>query len=459
MQTARRKGSGEVDMCNGPLFPKIVTFFIPVMLTNLLQSLYSAADQAVVGQFAQNGAEALGSIGSTSAVTNLLVCLVTGLAVGTSSVVARLFGAGNKNAVHRAVHSSIVIAVIMGTIIGVLGFVLSRPILTFMGTQPELLDGSVLYMRISFAGLPVVAVYNYGSAILRAVGDARRPMIYLMISGVINVVLNIIFVAGFGMSVDGVALATIISQAVSCVLTIRCLMMTDGSCKLSLKKLRLHKEESKSILYVGIPAGLQSSLFGISNTLLQSSLNSINTLAVSGSTAASTIENFVYMPMNALYHTSLAFCSQNYGAGKNDRIKKSFGYCSLIAVVFGLVLGAVVCLFGESLLGIFLKSEPAAVPYGKQRLYMVCITYFICGIMESATGALRGINQAIPALVSTVFFTCIMRVIWCKTVFPINPNVTVLFVVYPITWLLTTACQVVMFFIFFSKLKKINQSQ
>ena len=449
--------SGEVDMCNGPLFSKIVVFFIPVMLTNLLQTLYSAADQAVVGQFAKNGADALASIGSTSALSNLILCFVTGLSVGTSSVVARLFGAGNKNAVERAVHTSISLSAILGIVIGILGITLARPLLLLMGTQSDVLDGAVLYMQISFAGLPVVAIYNYGSAILRAIGDTKRPMIYLMIGGLVNVALNIFFVTVFHMSVEGVALATVISQILSCVLTVRCLVTTDGCYKLCFKKLRIHKQEAVSIIYIGIPAGLQSSLFSVSNVLIQSSVNSISKAAVSGSTAGQTIESFVYMAMNSLYHTSLAFCGQNYGAKKPDRIMKSFLYCTAIAVTVGVVFGGLVCLFADPLLGIFLKTNPDAVIYGKQRIMMTCLPYFLCGIMEVGTGVLRAVNKAFHALITTVVCTCVLRVVWCKTVFIMFPSITVLFISYPLTWALTSAINTIMFLSFYKKMKKGDQ--
>ena len=449
--------SGEVDMCNGPLFSKIVVFFIPVMLTNLLQTLYSAADQAVVGQFAKNGADALASIGSTSALSNLILCFVTGLSVGTSSVVARLFGAGNKKAVERAVHTSISLSAILGIVIGILGITLARPLLLLMGTQSDVLDGAVLYMQISFAGLPVVAIYNYGSAILRAIGDTKRPMIYLMIGGLVNVALNIFFVTVFHMSVEGVALATVISQVLSCVLTVRCLVTTDGCYKLCFKKLRIHKQEAVSIIYIGIPAGLQSSLFSVSNVLIQSSVNSISKAAVSGSTAGQAIESFVYMAMNSLYHTSLAFCGQNYGAKKPERIMKSFLYCTAIAVTVGVVFGGLVCLFADPLLGIFLKTNPDAVIYGKQRIMMTCLPYFLCGIMEVGTGVLRAVNKAFHALITTVVCTCVLRVVWCKTVFIMFPSITVLFISYPLTWALTSKINTIMFLSFYKKMKKGDQ--
>lgn len=446
--------SGEVDMCTGTLFPKIAAYFFPVMLSNLLQSLYSAADQAVIGQFAKNGSDALAAIGSSHALSNLILCLVTGLAVGTSSIVARFYGADNKKGVHRAVHTSIMLSVILGILIGVVGVVFARPLLLLMGTHPDVLDSAVLYMTISFAGLPVVSVYNYSSAILRAIGDTKRPMYYLMISGVINVILNIFFVTVFEMSVDGVALATVISQAFSCVLTVRNLVLTDGCYKLEFKKLRMYKSETLNILYVGIPAGLQSSVFAISNVIMQSSVNTLGKIAVSGSTAASTIEAFAYMAINSLYHTSLAFCGQNFGARKYDRIKKSLLYCIGIATAIGIMVGAIVIVFSNELLRIFLKENLEAIEFGKQRILATCIFYFLCGIMEAATGALRGINKAIPALINSVLCTCVLRVIWCFTIFKMYPSIGTLFISYPMTWALTSTLHLVMFAIYYSRMKK-----
>ena len=448
--------SGEVDMCNGPLFSKIVVFFIPVMLTNLLQTLYSAADQAVVGQFAQNGADALASIGSTNALTNLILCFLTGLSVGTSSVVARLFGAGNKDAVERAVHTSISISIILGIVLGIVGITLSKPLLILMNTQPDVLDGAVLYMQISFAGLPVVAAYNYGSAILRAVGDTKRPMIYLMIGGVVNIILNLFFVIVFNMSVDGVALATVLSQVLSCTLTLRCLTRTDGCYRFIPKKLRICKKEASSILTIGIPAGLQSSLFSFSNVLIQSSVNSLGKAAVSGSTAASNIETFVYMAMNSLYHTSLAFCGQNFGAKKLDRIMKSFLYCTAISAVVGIIMGGLVSLLSGPLLGIFIKDNPEAVIFGRQRLFVTCLPYFFCGIMEVGTGALRAVNMAIHALFNTILFTCVLRVVWCNTVFTAFPTISALFISYPTSWALTSVFNTIMFLWFFKREKRMH---
>ena len=444
--------SGEIDMTSGPLFSKIIKFFIPVMLSNLLQMLYNAADQAVVGAFA--GSDALGAVGSTSSLTNLIVSLVMGLSIGTSTLVARQFGAGNHGAVSRAVHTSVFISIICGVAIGVFGFVAARPALLLMGTQEDVLDGAVLYMQITFAGLPVVSLYNFGSAILRAVGDTKRPMYYLTVSGIINVIFNLIFVIFFKMGVAGVATATIISQTVSAVLTIRCLMKSDGVYKLSPKKLKLYKAESFQIIQVGVPAALQSSMFSFSNIIIQSGVNSISKAAVAGCAAASTLESFVYQSMHALYHTALSFCGQNFGAKKYKRILKSLVYCSATVTVVGLMLGVAVWLLDDFLLGIFINDSPEAIVYGKQRLFLVCVPYFLCGLMDVVCAALRSLNHAIPALFNSVIGACVFRVIWMSTVFKQYNSIPSIFISYPISWVFTLLLHLTMFLYFFNKSKK-----
>lgn len=446
------KKSYENDFSQGPIFSQIVKFFIPIMLSNMLQIMYNAADQAVVGRFV--GSDALGAVGSTSALINLIVCVVMGITIGTSTVVARHFGASNNEAVSRAVHTSIVLAVISGTFIGVVGFVFSRPMLVLMGTQPDVLNDAVLYMKITFAGLPIVAIYNFGSAILRAVGDTRRPMNYLIIAGLINVALNFVFVAGFGMSVDGVALATVISQTFSGFLTIRCLINSDASYKLCIKKLRIHKSECVQIIRIGIPASLQSFMFSVSNTIIQTGVNSISKAAVSGCAAATTVENFVYQAQNSLYHASLTFAGQNYGAKKYDRIRKSIIYCLVIVTVVALALGILVTVFNDELIGIFIDDNPEAVGYAKIKMQMIALPYFICGWMEVFCGGMRGMNRAVPPLVSTVFGVCVLRIGWIYTVFRKYHTAEMLFLSYPFSWLLTAVISGILFIYYLRKNQK-----
>lgn len=444
--------SGEVDMCNGPLFSKIIKFFIPVMLSNVLQMLYNAADQAVVGAFA--GSDALGSVGSTSALTTLIVSLVMGLSIGTSTLVARQFGAGNREAVSRAVHTSIYISLICGFAIGVFGFFVARPALLLMGTQEEVLEGAVLYMQITFVGLPSLSLYNFGSAILRAVGDTKRPMYYLTISGMVNVLFNLIFVIFFKMGVAGVAAATIIAQTLSATLTVRCLLRSDGCYKLSPSKLKLHKAESMQIIMVGVPSALQTSMFSLSNIIIQSGVNSISKAAVAGCAAAATIESFVYQAMHSLYYTALSFCGQNFGAGKYKRILKSMLYCAAIVTVVGLSLGVVALYFDDFLFGIFINDSPEAIVFGKQRLLMVCVSYFLCGLMDVTCAALRSLNHAIPALINSIVGACLFRIVWMSTVFKHYNSVSSIYITYPLSWIITLTLNLILFTLFFRKYRK-----
>lgn len=452
MLKTQKLRSGEVDMCNGPLFSKIIVFFIPVMLSNMLQLLYNAADQVVVGQFA--GSDALAAVGSTSSLFNLIVSIIIGLSVGTSSVVAIHFGAGNSNSVSRSVHTSMLLAVICGLIIGAIGFFFSRPLLILMDTQPDVLDNSVLYMQILSVGLPLVAIYNFGSAILRAIGDTKRPMYFLIISGIINIIFNLFFVIVFKMSVAGVAIATVISQAISGAMTVICLMKSKGSYKFCFSRLKLHKTESLQIIRIGIPASIQSSMFSISNMIIQTGINSINKAAVSGCTAATNIDGIIYQAMNSLYHAALSFCGQNYGAKKYGRIMKSFLYCSLIVTVVGLIVGTLAFIFDDLLLSIFIKDDPEAIAYGKERLMITCIPYFLCGLMEVSCGALRSLNHPVSSLVNSILGACVFRIIWIYTVFKASPSVYSLFWSYPLSWALTTAMHVTLFLFFFFRMKK-----
>ena len=327
----------EIDMCNGPLFGKILVSYFPLMLSGILQLLFNAADIAVVGRFAGN--EALAAVGSTSSLTNLLVNLFIGLSVGANVLVARFYGAGQKDELKEMVQTALATSVIGGILLVFIGFFVSKPALILMGTPEDVISHSVLYMRIYFAGMPFMMAYNFGAAVLRAVGDTKRPLYYLLVAGVVNVILNLIFVIVFQMGVAGVAVATVISQAISSGLILRCLIRTDSVYRLELKGIRISGDKLKKMFQIGLPAGLQGSLFSISNVLIQSSVNSFGSVAMAGNTAGSNIEGFVYTSMNAVYQTSLSFTSQNFGAKKYNRIDKILLECLGIVTVVGLVLG------------------------------------------------------------------------------------------------------------------------
>lgn len=441
----------DTDMCSGSLFPKIVAFALPVMLSNVLQLLYNAADGIVVGQF--EGDIAFGAVGSNGALITLITCMIVGLSVGVNSVTACLYGAGDRDGVHRAVHTAMLLSLFCGVLIGIFGYIFCIPLLHLMQTPENVLPLASVYMRITFIGLPSVAVLNFGSAVLRAIGDTRHPMQYLILSGAVNVGLNLLFVGVFHMGVSGVAFATIISQTVAAFLTVRCLMRTEGCFRLSLRDLKIHKNELIRIFRIGIPAGIQSSAFSLSNVFIQSSINSLGDLAVAGCTAAGNIDNLIYMAQNAFYHTVISFVAQNYGAHKPKRIKKSLLYCTALSAVIGLLLGSLCLLFSSPLLHIFV-DDPRAVEFGFERLSLTCLSYFFCGLMEVGSGALRGINRSVISTVESLIGSCLFRIVWIFTIFAAAPSVKTLFISYPVSWILTSASHYIAFFFCYRKIRR-----
>ena len=375
------KRSYEIDMCNGPLLGKILQFSIPLICSGILQLLFNAADIVVVGQF--TGSDALAAVGSTSALNNLIVNVFLGFSIGCSIMTARYYGAQKWKDVHEVVHTSMLVSMICGAALIVIGIALARPLLEVMGTPENVLDQAVLYMRIIFVGMPALMVYNFGAAILRAVGDTKRPLLFLLIAGVINVVLNLVFVIVFHMGVAGVAVATVISQCVSAVMIVVCLMRSETVYQLCLKELRIYKDKLIEITKVGLPAGIQGAVFNVSNVLIQSSVNSFGSLVVAGNTAATNLEGFVYTSMNAIYQASLSFTSQNIGAGKMERIKPVLWRCLAVVFVVGAGMGGLGLLFMNQLLGIY-SGEPEVISYGALRMELIFSTYFFCGMMDVA---------------------------------------------------------------------------
>lgn len=435
----------EIDMCNGPLLPGILRFALPLIATNVLQLAFNAADMIVVGKFSGSDT-ALAAVGATGALINLIVNLFIGLATGVNVLIANYRGAGRTQDAQDTVHTAMVTAAIGGVILLFLGLLLSRPLLLLMGTPYNVIDQSTLYMRIYFLGMPFFLVYNYGAAVLRAIGDTKRPLFYLSISGVTNVVLNLFFVIVIGMDVAGVALATIISQSVSAVLIVRCLMMTEGMCNLDLKKLKIHKRKLIRMLQIGLPAGFQGSLFSISNVLIQSSVNSFGSIVMSGNTAAGNIEGFVYTSMNSVAQAALSFTGQNYGAHKFQRIDKVLGSCLLLAGVLGAVIGNLAYLFGETLLGLYTNNSMEVV-YGMNRMQIISCTYFLCGIMDTLSYTMRGLGMSVVPTVISLTGACLFRIFWIYTVFAAHHTQFTLYISYPISWILTSAAYVICYFI------------
>ena len=442
--------SYEIDMCNGPLLGKIMLFTLPLMLSGILQLLFNAADVVVVGRFAGN--EALAAVGSTGALTNLLVNLFIGLSVGANVLVARYYGGRQEEEVSRTVHTSMLVSSVGGMILTLLGITAAKPLLLLMDTPENVIGHSVLYMRIYFVGMPVMLVFNFGSAILRAIGDTRRPLFYLIIAGIINVVLNLFFVIALHLGVAGVALATVISQCVSTALIVRCLMRTQGCFQLCLSKLHMGWDKFRKIAAIGLPAGIQGSLFSISNVLIQSSVNSFGSVAMAGNTAGSNVEGFVYTAMNSVHQTAVSFTGQNLGGRRYDRIRVIMLECVLFVSVIGLVLGNGAVLLGDGILG-FYSSDPEVIHYGLQRMRIICAPYFICGLMDVLVGCIRGLGYAVMPMLVSLLGACVFRVIWIYTVFQWDRTLHTLYISYPISWSVTAAAHLVCFIVVYRKLK------
>ncbi len=433
---ARRHASHEIDMTTGPLLPKILAFSGPLILTGVLQLLYNAADVIVVGNFA--GHEALAAVSSTGSLINLMVNLFMGLSVGASVVIARCYGARDLQAMRRAEHSAIMMALFMGVGVGVLGFVLARPMLQLMESPPDVIDGAALYVRIYFVGMPANMLYNFGAATLRAVGDTKRPMYYLMLSGLVNVLLNLLLVIVFHMDVAGVAIATVASQVVSMVLVLQCLLRSHGPIQLVPRECRVDGKSLGQMIQIGLPAGLQGSLFSISNVMIQSSVNSFGSLVMAGNGVASNIEGFVYTAMNAQHQADMTFASQNYGTGRLDRLRKTMWVCLGVVSVTGLAMGLMFYLLGRPLMSLY-NSDPQVIAYGMVRMSVILPTYFVCGMMDVMVGQLRGIGSSILPMIVSLTGACALRIIWILTVFAGSPTQYVLYLSYPVSWLATFA--------------------
>lgn len=439
------------DMLHGPLLGSIITYTIPIILASVLQLLFNAADLVVVGRF--RGSLSVGAVGATGSLTTLIISLFIGLATGAGVNVAHAIGSRDEKMQHRMVHTSLLVALIGGVVLSIVGVCFAENFLVMMGTPENILPLSTIYMRVYFSGMTFTMIYNFSSAILRAAGDTKSPLIYLAIAGVLNVALNVVFVVGFHMNVEGVALATIISQAVSATLVVRALCRRTDGCRLELKKLRIYKKAFLKILAFGIPAGLQSSVFSISNVLIQSSVNSFGDVFMSGNAAASNIEGFVYTSMNAFSQTSLNYTGQNVGARQYDRVKKILWICVICTGITGIALGGAAYLCAPWLLQIYITDSTQAIADGILRMSFVCLPYFLCGMMDATTGSLRGLGSSVLPMVISVMGACVLRVVWIYTVFQIPQFHTPqgLLISYPISWILTFSCQMVAFMIVLRK--------
>lgn len=430
-------------MTNGPLVGKIIRFAIPLALSGILQLLFNAADIIVAGRFA--GSQALAAVGSTSALINLIVNLFIGLSIGVNVLVARYYGAGNRKDLYETVHTAVLLSLISGVALIFIGIGLSQPLLELMGTPEDVISQSVLYMRIYFVGMPVMMLYNFGAAILRAVGDTQRPLYFLLLAGVVNVFLNLFFVIVLHMGVAGVAIATVISQCISAGLVLFCLVKSNTVYRVNLKELKVYKDKLLQMVKIGVPAGIQGATFSISNVLIQSSINSFGSIAMAGSTAASNIEGFVWTAMDAFTQSTLSFTGQNFGAKKFHRITKVVWYNLALVTLVGLVLGIGAYLTGPWLLQIY-STDPEVISYGLERMLLVCAPYAICGIMNVMVGAMRGLGSSLTPMMASIFGVCVLRVVWIYTVFPLDRTFFMLFLSYPVTWLVTGLIEVVCFY-------------
>lgn len=430
------RGTYEIDMTNGPLLGKIIRFAIPLALSGILQLLFNAADIVVVGRFA--GSNALAAVGATGALINLIVTLFMGLSIGTNVLVAQYYGAGNEKDLRETVHTSILASLIFGTLLIAAGMLLARPMLSAMATPPEVLDQAVLYMRIYFLGMPGMMLYNFGAAILRAVGDTQRPLYFLLLSGVINVILNLFFVIAVHMDVAGVATATAVSQTVSAGLVLWCLVKSDRVYRVDLKKLCIKKDKLLKMAKIGLPAGIQGASFSISNVLIQSTINSFGAVAMAGNTAAANIEGFVSTAMDAFSQAAMSFTGQNVGAKKLGRVNRILALCLSLGIGIGLALGIGGYLAGPALLGIY-SGDAEVIAFGLRRLAIVCACQCIGAMMGNMVGALRGLGASFVPMVITITFVCGFRVVWLYTAFAAMPTLEMLYASYPITWGLAAA--------------------
>ena len=442
---AAQKGTQyEIDMCNGPILSKMLLFSVPLMCSSILQLLFNAADIVVVGRWA--GDNSLAAVGSNTALIGLLTNLFVGLAVGANTLAAKYYGARDRMGLYKAVHTSMLLSLLSGLLLAVVGALGARSILILMQTPANVLDLATLYLRIYFLGMPATMVYNFGAALLRAEGDTRRPLYFLTLAGVVNILLNLFFVIVMQLDVAGVAIATVISQCISAALVVQCMVKDTGPLHLNLRRLHIYKDSLGQILRIGLPAGFQGILFSISNVVIQSSVNTFGEVIMAGNSAAANIEQFVYVAMNAMYQATISFVSQNLGAGNYHRIRRIVIRAQLCVLTVGLVLGNGAWLFGNTLLGIYSRSD-TVIQAGMVRLGICARTYALCGVMDVMVGGLRGIGYSVMPMIVSLVGACGLRLLWIATIFqvPRFHTIQMLYWSYPISWAMTAGVHVLCF--------------
>ena len=457
MKSVTKKNKYEIDMCNGSLMDKLISFSLPLMLSGILQLLFNAVDIIVVGRF--TGRHALAAVGSTTALINMFVNLFIGISLGVNVLAARFFAAKKEREMSETVHTAIAFALVSGIVMAFVGVFFAKTALELMGTPDDVIRLSALYMRLYFCGMPFFMLYNYGAAILRAIGDTKRPLLFLIIAGIANVALNLILVVVFHLGVAGVAIGTILSQLISSILVVRCLCKAEASYQLHFSKLSIKGAYMKQIFKVGIPAGIQSTVINFSNVLLQSSVNSFGSIAMAGYTAANNIFGFLYAATNSITQACMSFTSQNYGVGKLKRMDRVLFHCMILTIVITLLLGGGTYIFGHQLLGIY-TSDAEVIACGIEIFLYTTVTYFLCGLMDLFPGAMRGMGYSFVPMIISIIGTVGLRIVWIFWVFPNNRSLDVLFISYPASWILTIAMQVTCFLFVrkrvFRKMKETN---
>lgn len=439
-------------MCSGAILGKMLVFALPLMCSSILQLLFNAADIIVVGRFA--GDNSLAAVGSNTALITLLTNFFIGLSIGANVLVAHYYGAKQDKDLNETIHTAMLLSVYSGIFLTLVGCIGARQILIWMQTPGDVLELATQYLRIYFLGMTATMVYNFGSAILRAVGDTRRPLYYLSAAGIVNVILNLVFVIRFQMDVAGVAVATVISQCISAALIVRCMMGEEGNIRLDLRSLRIHSEKFIRILKIGLPASFQGIIFSVSNVIIQASVNSFGAITVAGNSAAANIEGFVYVAMNAFYQASLSFTGQNVGAAKYERINRILYTAELCAVTVGLLLGNAAVFWGRELLSMYTASE-LVIEAGMKRIRVICRTYALCGMMDTIVGSMRGLGYSVVPMFVSLIGACGLRLFWIFTFFRMEQfhTATSLYLTYPVSWILTFAAHVICYCIIRRKMK------
>ena len=444
-----------VDMLHGPLYKNLILFTLPMIASGILQLLYNAADVIVVGRWA--GQTSLAAVGSCGALMNLVTNLFLGLSVGTSVMVAQRIGAGRYDEVHRAVQTTVTVSVIGGLILGAAGYFLARDALLAMSTPEDVIDLASLYLEICFLGVPGIMIYNFGAAVLSAIGDTRRPLYFLAASGMVNVVLNLVFVIAFHMDVAGVALATIISQYISAALVVFCLMRSHECYHFDIRKMAVSGKDLLEMMRIGLPAGLQGTLFSLSNVIIQSTVNSFGSVVMAGNSASANLEGFIYVSMNALHQTALTFTGQNYGARQYRRTGRILADCLVLVCAVGLLLGLLVYVLRMPLLAIYAPGEEDVIAAGAIRCTIISLTYFTCGIMDVMVGGLRGLGYSVMPMIVSLLGACGLRIVWIYTIFPLQPTLQCLYLSYPISWVVTSLVHVICYLVVHRRLPEDGQ--